>query len=197
MGDPRASRRVVARGHAVHRARRMFLRHGTVDMDALARDLAVSRATLYRVVGSRDALLTDVLWELADHLLDRARRLRTREGVDGVLEITRYFVGALRGSAPFADFLRAEPETARRLLTGGGVHHRAVLAQRGILLEAGERQCLWPRSGIDDLAYLYVRIVESALYAELLSSRRPDLALAERTARAVLQQTRRGAPDLI
>ncbi|MFD5874657.1 QsdR family transcriptional regulator [Streptomyces sp. NPDC060322] len=184
------SRRVVARGQVVQTACGYFLRHGTVDMDALARDLAVSRATLYRVVGSRDGLLADVLWELADHLLDRARRRRTRAGVDGVLEITRYFVTALRGSAPFGAFLRAEPETARRLLTGGCVHRRAVLAQRSILLEAGERDRLWSGPGVDDLAYLYVRVVESTLYAELLSSRRPDLALAERTARAVLRQTR-------
>lgn len=190
MPDARTPRRVVARGHVVHGACRFFLRHGTVDMDALAQDLSVSRATLYRVVGSRDGLLADVLWELAEHLLDRARRRRTRAGVDGVLEITRYFVTALRGSAPFGDFLRTEPETARRLLTGGCVHRRAVLAQRNILLEAGEGGLLWPRSGIDDLAYLYVRVVESALYAELLSSRKPDFALAERTARAVLRQTR-------
>ena len=189
MRGARASRRVVTRSHVVHRACGLFLRHGTVDMEALAQDLAVSRATLYRVVGSRDGLLADVLWELGDHLLDRARHRRTGTGVDGVLEITRYFVAALRGSAPFRDFLRAEPETARRLLTGGLVHRRAVLAQRSILLEAGERDRLWPRSGIDDLAYLYVRVVESALYAELLSNRRPDLGLAERTARAVLRQT--------
>ncbi|MFC9945565.1 QsdR family transcriptional regulator [Streptomyces pratensis] len=190
MPGARASRRVVTRGHVVHRACRFFLRHGTVDMSALAQDLAVSRATLYRVAGSRDALLADVLWELAEHLLDRARRRRTRAGVDGVLEITRYFVTALRASAPFGSFLRAEPETARRLLTAGCVHRRAVLAQRSILLEAGEGDLPWPRSGIDDLAYLYVRVVESTLYAELLSSRRPDLALAERTARALLRQTR-------
>ncbi|GHA88670.1 hypothetical protein EES45_05950 [Streptomyces sp. ADI97-07] len=184
-----SARRVVSRGHVVHSACRYFLRHGTVDMEALARDLAISRATLYRVVGSRDGLLADVLWQLADHLLDRARRRRTRGGVDGVLEITRYFVTALRGSAPFRAFLRAEPETARRLLTGGGVHRRAVLAQRAILLEAGEGRPLWPEAGVDELAYLYVRVVESALYAELLSSRRLDPALAERAARAVLRQT--------
>ncbi|MFC8594157.1 QsdR family transcriptional regulator [Streptomyces atroolivaceus] len=189
MPGARTSRRVVTRGHVVHRACRFFLRHGTVDMGALAQDLAVSRATLYRVVGSRDALMADVLWDLAEHLLDRARRRRTRAGVDGVLEITRYFVTALRASAPFEAFLRAEPETARRLLTGGCVHRRAVLAQRSILLEAEERDRLWSGSGIDDLAYLYVRVVESALYAELLSSRRPDFALAERTARALLRQT--------
>lgn len=184
------ARRVVSRGHVVHGACRFFLRHSTVDMDALAQDLAISRATLYRVVGSRDGLLTDVLWQLADRLLTRARSRRTDTGIDGVLQITRYFVTALRASAPFRAFLRAEPETARRLLTGGGVHRKAVLAQRSILLEAGDGGPLWPRAGLDELAYLYVRVVESTLYAELLSCRRLDPALAERTARAVLQQTR-------
>ncbi|GGY98344.1 QsdR family transcriptional regulator [Streptomyces nitrosporeus] len=184
------SRRVVSRAHVVHSACRYFVRHGTLDMDAVARDLAISRATLYRVVGSRDRLLADVLWALADRLLARARGRRTRTGVDGVLEITRDFVTALRGSAPFRSFLRAEPDTARRLLTGGRVHRRAVLAQRNILLEAGDGTPLWTAAGADELAYLYVRIVESALYAELLSSRRLGLGLAERAARAVLRQTR-------
>ena len=46
-----------------------FLNHATIDMDELALTLAVSRATLYRVVNSRDRLLGEVLW-----CLDHGRR---------------------------------------------------------------------------------------------------------------------------
>ena len=38
----------------------------TIDMDELAHELAVSRATLYRAVDGRDRLLGDVLWSLAE-----------------------------------------------------------------------------------------------------------------------------------
>ncbi|MZE80456.1 QsdR family transcriptional regulator [Streptomyces xinghaiensis] len=186
---PPGRRRVISRSEVVRGACRYFLRHGTVDMDALAPALAVSRATLYRVTGSRDALLGDVLWQLADDLLTRARRRRTSAGVDGVLEVTRRFTDGLRRAAPFQHFLRTEPETATRLLTSGVVHRRAVRAQRAILLEAGGVSPPGSPADLaelDELAYLYVRVVESALYSELLSSRPPDFARAERAARAVL-----------
>ncbi|WP_030546108.1 QsdR family transcriptional regulator [Streptomyces albus] len=187
--QPPRRRRVVSRGEVVRGACHYFLRHGTVDMDALAPALAVSRATLYRVAGSRDALLGDVLWRLADGLLARARRSRRSTGVDGVLEVTRRFTAELRGATPFRHFLRTDPETATRLLTSGVVHRRAVLAQRAILLEAGGVGSAGSPAGLaelDELAYLYVRVVESALYAELLSGRPPDFVRAERAARAVL-----------
>ena len=47
-------RRVVSESDVVRGGCRYFLRHGTLEMDALAGSLAISRATLYRVVHSRD-----------------------------------------------------------------------------------------------------------------------------------------------
>jgi hypothetical protein len=41
-------------GKAVRGAVRHFQACGSLDMDALATELAISRATLYRVAGSRD-----------------------------------------------------------------------------------------------------------------------------------------------
>ncbi|WP_019806858.1 QsdR family transcriptional regulator [Saccharomonospora halophila] len=180
------ARRVVSREQVVHGGCRYFLRHGSIDMPALASSLAVSRATLYRVVHRRDAVLGDVLWRLGERLLTRARRRRGRTGVEGVLEVTRSFSAELRNAAPFTAFLRAEPETATRVLfhTPEGVHRRMVAAQRAVLLE--NRTPTWRPTELDDLAFLYVRIVESALYAELLNGRRLDPATAERAARALL-----------
>ncbi|MFI9007517.1 QsdR family transcriptional regulator [Actinosynnema sp. NPDC053489] len=188
MGSTGA-RRVVSREQVVRGACRFFLRHGRVDMDALATSLAISRATLYRVVHSRDGLLADVLWALADRSLDRARRERTNGGVEGVLEVTRRFVAELRAAGPFRAFLRGEPETAARVLFhSGGVHRRAVSAQKEILLEVDGGP--WSTAALDQVAFLYVRIVESALYAELLTGAPLDPALAETAARTVLLQHR-------
>lgn len=179
--------RVLTREHVVRGGCRFFLRHGTVDMAELATSLAISRATLYRIVHSRDALLGEVLWLLGDGLLNRARRHgRPGAGVDGVLEVTRLFVGQLRSAEPFRTFLRAEPETAARVLltASGHVHRRVVVAQRNILLEhAGPT---WLPAAPDQQAYLYVCLAEAALYAELLHGLRLDLSLTERAARALL-----------
>lgn len=187
MGGPVSTRRVVSFDDVVGGACRFFLRNATLDMAGLAGSMAISRATLYRVVHSRDGLLGEVLWRLGERVLTTARRRRTRDGVDGVLEVTRLFVDYLHAAASFPAFLRAEPDTAARVLfnAAGGVHPRAVQAQKEILTETGVG-VRWSPATMDQAAFLYVRIVESALYAELLSSRRLDLRVAERAARAVL-----------
>lgn len=181
MGETSGARRVISERDVVRGACRHFLRHATLDMQALAVDLSISRATLYRVVHSRDRLLAAVLWRLGERVLSEARRQRTRPGVEGVLQVTRMFCGRLRESAPYRTFLAAEPEAAARVLftATGGVHAKVVAAQRQILQEAGT-----PASA--DLAHLYVRVVESSLYAELLTGHPVDPALAERAARSLL-----------
>jgi len=182
VGDKRGVRRVISEREVVRGACRHFLRHATLDMQLLAVELSISRATLYRVVHSRDRLLGAVLWRLGERVLAEARRARTQSGVDGVLQVTRVFCGRLRMSAPFREFLAAEPATAARVLftASGGVHGRVVAAQHQILLEAGAA------GACADLAYLYVRVVESALYAELLTGHAVDPVIAERAARSLL-----------
>jgi tetracycline repressor-like protein len=185
------TRRVITYEEVVTGARRQFLREATVDMEALAADLAVSRATLYRVVEGRDRLLGDVLWSLGEELLWSARRRVTTRGVDAILEISRRFYESVVQAVPFRRFLASEPQTAVRVLftPAGRVHERAVGAQKEIFVEAIRGSGVRLALDLDSLAYLYVRIFESMLYADLLSGRAPDLGLAERAARAILRST--------
>lgn len=184
-------RRVLSHEALVRGGGYYFLAHGTVDMDGLARALAVSRATLYRVAGSRDRLLGEVLWWLGNRLLTDARRARRADGVGGVVEVTRHYVGALSRSAPFRRFLAAEPELAARILftTPGLVHRRFVRAQVAIFREVLGPDLRALPGEPESLAYLYIRIVESTLYAELLTGRPLDLALAEQALRSLLTST--------
>ncbi|MEV6304354.1 QsdR family transcriptional regulator [Actinoplanes sp. NPDC051861] len=174
--------RVVSDDEATRAACSFFLRHGTVDMNRLAAAMCVSRATLYRVTHGRDRLLGNVLWRLADRMLAEARRHRTRDGVDGAIEVTHRFTAQLLAAEPFRRFLTSEPEAAARILLthAGGLTERVVTAQEEIFKEVGLD------SAGPDLAYLYVRIIESALYAELVAGRSTDLGLAHRAARALL-----------
>src|SRR5271167_3075033 len=59
---------------AFRQACRTFLRGDRIDMQALARALSVDRATLYRWVGSREQLLSEVLWSLIDPTIRNLRK---------------------------------------------------------------------------------------------------------------------------
>ncbi|GAB2618862.1 hypothetical protein Aab01nite_32750 [Paractinoplanes abujensis] len=157
-------------------------------MEALAAEMAVSRATLYRVAGSHDALLEDVLAVLTERMFAEARQARTRTGFDGVVEVSRHFGEQLR-SPILGRFLRQEPEAAARILftPAGGVHESAVAAQAEVFRETGVA-AQWP-AGTDTgrLAYLYVRMVGTFLYSEFFTGRRADFDELVPSLRALLE----------
>jgi AcrR family transcriptional regulator len=181
--------RVISVEQAIGAGCQYFVQHGTVDMDRVAVALAVSRATLYRVISSRDRLLSEVLWRLAKQSMDRARALRTRDGIDGVLEVVRTISDELLDSKPLRHFIANEPEAATRVLMtpAGGLHRRSVAAVKELFDEAAPSGP-WIVDDRDNLAYLLVRIVESLYFAELLAGTPPDRDLAERTVRALMVQ---------
>ena len=131
--------RVLSHATAVHGATGHFLHRGTLDMDVLARELAVSRATPYHTVRSRDDLLGDVLSSLGRRVVDLALAERYPAGVDGVIEVSRRFAAVLKDSEPLRWFAQHEPEAANRILltTTGRVHLRSVDVQRDLFLRIG------------------------------------------------------------
>ncbi len=186
---------MITTEQAVTAGCRYFLDHGTVDMDGLALRLAVSRATLYRVMNSRDKLLAEVLWRLSSETLAYARTRRVSDGIDGVLEVLRVFMRLTVASKPLHSFIAGEPEAAVRVLTtpAGGVHQRGIAAMCDLFVETG--LCGPAANGgptlrlvenPDDVAYLALRIVESVCCATPLTGARPDPELAEESIRALL-----------
>lgn len=175
MVDGKASRRVVDHDQVVRAGVEHFLQRSTLDMEALAAEMAISRATLYRVAGSRDALLDDVLRALTEAMFAESRAIRTAAGFDGVVEVSRHF-GELLRSPVLETFLREEPEAASRILftPTGGVHDSAVRNQVEIFRETGLLGELPPGTDVTHLAFLYVRMVGAFLYAEFYTGRKAD-----------------------
>jgi hypothetical protein len=186
--EARRTRRVIGYDEVVVAARRQFLREGTVNMDELPTELAVSRSTLYRLVEGRDRLLGDVLWSLAAAILTDASRSVRTTGIAAIVEISLEFYRAILAAEPLRRFLQAEPQTATRVLftRAGAVHDRAVQFQKQIFLAVDPDKQLGLPEDLDGLAHLYVRIIESLLYGDLLTDRVPDPKLVERAARAIL-----------
>lgn len=186
--------RVISLAEAQRVARRRFLAVGSLDMTALADDLAVSRATLYRVIGTHDRLLGDVLFDLGSRTLDAAITAvdgTDLRGVDRLLEISQRFERDVAAAPAFQRFLRTSPLVASRVLLtpAGRVLERMVGRWQELLEEALEAGELTLPFDPADFAYLYVRIGESLLYGDVLAGIEPDVEVATRVRRALFQAT--------
>lgn len=181
------TRRVITYDEVVAAGRDRFVATATVDLQELARDLAVSRATLYRVIPGRDRVLGDVVWWFGRQHHAAARAAVGGDGAEWVVAVLRRFGETILAQRSFRAFLRQEPEVAARVLftPAGAVHERFVDANADLLGAAmgGERPLPFD---LDTTAYVLSRVYESMWYADLLSDREPDLDVADRVAAAVL-----------
>ncbi|ORW09370.1 TetR family transcriptional regulator [Mycobacterium kyorinense] len=169
-------------------ARRWFTSGRRIEMQELAAELGVNRATLFRWVGSRDDLLAEILWSLAEPTLALAVDGAADRGAPRIVDIMDRFAAMLDQADYFRAFLRREPERALRILStrASAVQQRLVAAVETILREEITHGQLKPPLPPHDLAYLIVRIVESFLYADLITGEQPDIAKAKQAISALL-----------
>src|SRR5918994_2780994 len=98
-------------------ARRTWQDAERVDMSALARELGVNRVTLYRWVGSREQLLVEVIWSLAERTLEKLDADTRRTGAERVVRVASGFIDAVITNPGMRFWLAEEGEAAMRLLT--------------------------------------------------------------------------------
>jgi AcrR family transcriptional regulator len=166
---------------AFRAARRMFLQGRRLDMQALAAELGVSRATLYRWTGHRDQLLSDVLWTLSDDIFQRAEADHPEHtGGERLLAIFRQYLGVLVQARPLHVFLQQETHAALRILTSreGGVHPRTVRALAELLRDEQEAGAFAPKSDLNSLAYAVVRVTEGFIYNDAIVAIEPEVERA-------------------
>jgi AcrR family transcriptional regulator len=179
---------------AFRQARRTFLAGERVDMHALARTLNVDRATLYRWVGSREQLLTEVLWSLIDRTIETLRTAHSNgapPATNGESAAAAVIIGTVRGviaNPGMQRFLEREGDLALRLLTTKATDFEArLIALIGQLVReeaaAGRLHAAIPA---DDLPYVLVRIMESYIYLGLITGEHPDPDRAARVISALL-----------
>lgn len=172
-------------------AKRQFLHGERVDMGSLSQQLGVNRVTLYRWVGTREQLLVEILWSLAERTLaDELKRVEAEEA-DGnrVARLLSGFVRVCLLNPGMRQWQRDEGGLAFRLLTFAqyGFHPRFVDLVHALLSEdvvAGRLQTPVP---LDDLAYTAVRIVESYVHRAAITGDEPDAARAARVLHALLR----------
>jgi AcrR family transcriptional regulator len=169
-------------------ARRWFLAGRRLEMQELAAELGVNRATLFRWVGGRDDLLGEIIWSLAEPTLRRVIDEPSGQGGWRIATAAGRFA-TLVDQAPFIrEFLRREPERALRILTtrASTVQARMVSAIEALLRDEITHGRLQPPLPPPELAYLIVRIIESFLYADIITGEQLDITKAEQAIAALL-----------
>jgi AcrR family transcriptional regulator len=168
----------------------MYLRGQRLDMGALAKQLGISRATLYRWTGHREQLLADVVWSLSDDIFEQAKADHPEHlGVERLLAIFRQHVGALITAEPLHVFLQEETQAALRILTSpdGGVQSRTVAKLAELYREEQQAGTFQPRIEPDALAYAVVRVTEAFIYNDAIATIEPGLDRAARIVAVLLE----------
>ena len=166
-------------------ARRRWLAGERVDMSAMAGELDVNRVTLYRWIGSREAVLVDIVWGLAEQTLaDVCREVRGR-GAGRVVAIVTRFVELVISNPGMQRWLADEGELAMRLLTRSdrGFQPRLIDWVDGLL----QREQVELEADRREVAYVLVRVIESYTYLDLILGERPDARRAEPILRLLLR----------
>jgi AcrR family transcriptional regulator len=172
-------------------ARREWLAHARLDMGGLARELGISRATLYSWVGSRERLIGEVLWSFADDGLRQAQEEARGSGGDYVVDVFRRFIHLNASFVPLRRFIERDPELALRVLTSKSspVQERMIAAARALIAEQVDAGALQPALDLDTLAYTLIRVAESFLYSDVITGSEPDVDKAVDVAAALLGAT--------
>jgi AcrR family transcriptional regulator len=160
-----------------------------LDMQSLARQSGVGRATLYRRVGNREQLLYEVLWWRARRLLaDQVQTTATLTGVPRITAVVGGVLAAIERDKPLRAFLESDPEAALRILTGSRSTVQQGMARALENLIDLERRRGAFEADLDTrtLAYAIVRICEGFLYADVIADRSPDIGRAITVIEALL-----------
>ena len=155
--------------------KRRFLAGERIDVQAICAELGLSRATVHRWCGSRDAVIGEVMVGLVTPLFRRVARDGRGRGGERLVGVFERQLRALAGDRAFRRFLEHERDAAQRILTApdGVVEPRVV----ELLKEEIDREVARgyePPSDPDVIAYAIVRMGESFLYADASSGFRGD-----------------------
>jgi len=162
----------ATRDDAVELAYQWFLAGRRVDMQQLALELGVGRATLYRWWRSREVVIGEVIWRIMTGAIDRIDARSRGRGQARLVRNFGRFADTVRTFEPLVKFVSEEPDYALRVLTS----RFSVVQGRLIALTAAELAALPdidPNIDVHDLAYTIVRVGESFIWSDMITGDPP------------------------
>lgn len=172
-GRPPGASREDVLGAAMHR----YLRGERIDVQAIAADLGLGRATIYRWFGSREDLIGEVLLRAAEPLLDEARANARGRGGRALLDTFDRFNRGLAGAPALRQFVEQERDAALRIIYAGDgkVQPRIVARIVALIEEEVEAGRYEPPLDPSTLGYAIVKIAEAFLFSDAVAGVRGDV----------------------
>lgn len=156
--------------------RRALLDGRRLDMQALAAELGVNRATLYRWVGSREQFLVEILWSLTERAITEIwSELESTTG-PRVPDAMRRWVHRTLTAPGIRNFLHGQSEFAMRLLTlrSGGFQPRLFALVRDLIeTDIADGRVATPLA-VAELTFAVIRVCESYIYLPAITGEEPD-----------------------
>ncbi|MGV9614115.1 QsdR family transcriptional regulator [Nocardia xishanensis] len=167
----------ATREQVIELARRAFLAGERVDVQAIAAELGLSRASVYRWYGSRDGLLGAMLLQEYEQMIARADAKRRTRGAARILDVLDRVARWETVNEPFRRYFENEPISGLRILTAsdGPVQPRAVAAVAELIARVEEEDGYQPPLERELLAYALVRLGEAFLYTDTAAGIRNDV----------------------
>jgi AcrR family transcriptional regulator len=153
-------------------ARKWFLEGRRVDMQQLAAELGVSRATLYRWCGSRELLIGEVIWSINERSLNETKAKIRGSGRTLITRTLRRSLAQIRDFEALKQFVAEDAEYALRIITS----KQSVVQARLIEWTADFLKAeINVRADVDlaDLAYVIVRVCESFVWSDMITGAPP------------------------
>jgi AcrR family transcriptional regulator len=172
-GRPAAASREDVMEAAMHR----YLRGRRIDVQAIAAELGLGRATIYRWFGSREELIGEVLVRAAEPLLERARKTARGRGGSLLLDTFDRFNRSLVDAPALRTFVEQEREAALRIITSGAgaVQPRIVAMITAVIEDEVEAGTYEAPVDPSTLGYAIVRLAEAFLFNDAVAGMRGDV----------------------
>jgi AcrR family transcriptional regulator len=184
----------ASREQVLERALHHYLRGRRIDVQAIAAELGLGRATIYRWFGSREDLIGEVLVAASEPLLDAARASARGRGGNALLDTFDRFNRSLAGAPALRQFVENERDAALRIITssGGRVQPRIVERITGLIEDEVRAGRYEPPVEPSTLGYAIVRLAEAFLFNDAIAGMRGDVDRLREVEAALLGVERKG-----
>jgi AcrR family transcriptional regulator len=174
---PRGRQAAATREDVIDAGLYRYLRGRRLDVQAIAGELGLGRATIYRWFGSREKLLGEVIIRATEPVLTECRRGLAGKGGPGLLETFDRFNRALADAPALSAFVEQERDAALRIIASGGgiVQPRIVELITGLIAEEAEAGTYKPSVEPDVLGYAIVKLAQAFLFNDAVVGIRGDV----------------------
>jgi AcrR family transcriptional regulator len=153
-----------------------YLHGQRIDVLAIAAELGLGRATIYRWFGSREGLVGEVLIRAGDPLLDTARREASGTGAVALLDTFDRMNRSLVAAQPLRRFIELERDALRIVTSSAGVVQPHFVGRITALIEDEVRAGAYePPVDPATLGYAIVRLAEAFIYSDAAAGVRGDV----------------------